>query len=85
MLILTRREGESLMIGDEVKITVLGVRGNQVRVGVDAPRDIAVHRQEIYDRIQRENSGGAADADTDVDTDADVAEGGEVYKDDYRR
>jgi len=51
MLILTRRVGESLMIGDDVTITVLGVKGNQVRVGVDAPRDVAVHREEIFNRI----------------------------------
>ncbi len=54
MLILTRRVGESVMIGDEVTITVLGVKGNQVRVGVNAPREIAVHREEIYQRIKRE-------------------------------
>lgn len=54
MLILTRRVGETLMIGDEVKVTVLGVKGNQVRIGVDAPKDVAVHREEIYQRIQRE-------------------------------
>ena len=52
MLILTRRVGESLMIGDEVTVTVLGVKGNQVRVGISAPRSVAVHRQEIYERIQ---------------------------------
>ena len=52
MLILTRRVGESLMIGDDVTITVLGVKGNQVRIGVNAPRDVAVHREEIYNRIQ---------------------------------
>ena len=55
MLILTRRVGETLMIGDEVTVTVLGVKGNQVRIGVNAPRDVSVHREEIYDRIKREN------------------------------
>lgn len=54
MLILTRRVGESLVIGDEVNVTVLGVKGNQVRIGVNAPRDVAVHREEIYVRIQEE-------------------------------
>ena len=54
MLILTRRVGETLMIGDEVTVTVLGVKGNQVRIGVNAPRDVAVHREEIYDRIKQE-------------------------------
>ena len=54
MLILTRRVGETLMIGDDVSITVLGVKGNQVRVGIDAPKEIAVHREEIYRRIKRE-------------------------------
>lgn len=54
MLILTRRVGETLMVGDEVTITVLGVKGNQVRIGVNAPKDVAVHREEIYQRIQNE-------------------------------
>jgi carbon storage regulator len=54
MLILTRRVGETVMIGDDVTITVLGVKGNQVRVGINAPKHIAVHREEIYERIKRE-------------------------------
>lgn len=62
MLILTRRVGETVMIGDEVTVTVLGVKGNQVRVGINAPRSVAVHREEIYDRIQREKQGGSGDS-----------------------
>jgi carbon storage regulator len=54
MLILTRRVGETVMIGNDVTVTILGVKGNQVRVGVNAPRDVAVHREEIFERIKRE-------------------------------
>ncbi len=57
MLILTRRVGETVMIGDDVTVTVLGVKGNQVRIGVNAPREVAVHREEIFERIKREESG----------------------------
>ena len=62
MLILTRRVGESLMIGDDVTITVLGVKGNQVRIGVDAPKEVAVHREEILNRIEAA-TGSAAESD----------------------
>ncbi len=54
MLILTRRVGETLMVGDDVTVTVLGVKGNQMRIGVNAPKEVAVHREEIYQRIQKE-------------------------------
>lgn len=61
MLILTRRVGETVMIGDDVTITVLGVKGNQVRVGINAPKNVAVHREEIYERIKREQQSDAAE------------------------
>ncbi len=65
MLILTRRVGETLMIGDEITVTVLGVKGNQVRIGVNAPKDVAVHREEIFERIKQEQSGPAGPANDD--------------------
>ena len=62
MLILTRRVGETVMIGENVTVTVLGVKGNQVRIGVNAPRDVAVHREEIFERIKREEQDGGTSA-----------------------
>ena len=67
MLILTRRIGEVLIIGDEVKLTVLGVRGNQVRIGVDAPRSVAVHRKEIYDQVQENLGNKTEQPDDEID------------------
>ncbi len=62
MLILTRRIGETIMIGDHVTVSVLGVKGNQVRLGIEAPKDVQVHRSEIYERIQREKAEGVTNA-----------------------
>ncbi|MEO8309032.1 MAG: carbon storage regulator CsrA [Pseudomonadota bacterium] len=62
MLILTRRVGEAVMIGEEVTVTVLGVKGNQVRIGVNAPKSISVHREEIFERIKNEQHEVAATA-----------------------
>lgn len=61
MLILTRRAGETVMIGSDVTITVLGVKGNQVRIGINAPKDVAVHREEIFQRIQSEKEAGTGE------------------------
>ena len=73
MLILTRRAGEAVMIGSDVTITVLGVKGNQVRIGINAPKDVAVHREEIYERIKSEQAAEAA-GDSDAPDKPETAE-----------
>lgn len=70
MLILTRRVGETLMIGDSVTVTVLGVKGNQVRIGITAPKDVAVHREEIFQRIQRDSESRPTSAPEEEKRDA---------------
>lgn len=67
MLILTRRVGESLMIGDDINVTVLSIRGNQVRIGVNAPKNVSVHREEIYERIRHEDDVPGNDTDDSED------------------
>jgi len=72
MLILTRRVGETVVIGNDVTVTILGVKGNQVRVGINAPKTVAVHREEIYERIKREQEGTSDDS-TDPASSAEFA------------
>ncbi|MDG1442164.1 MAG: carbon storage regulator CsrA [Pseudomonadales bacterium] len=74
MLILTRRVGETLMIGDDVTVTVLGSKGNQVRIGVSAPKDVAVHREEIYDCIQNAESNSDVKLTIELDNDPEAVE-----------
>ena len=78
MLILTRRVGETLMIGDEVSVTVLGVKGNQVRIGIQAPKSVAVHREEIYKRIQREKEQHTGGQHPGPETGTPESSGGEM-------
>ena len=72
MLILTRRINETLNIGDDVQVTVLGIKGNQVRIGINAPRDVPVHREEIYQRIKREERDANGENSDDYSSDHDL-------------
>ncbi|NND82428.1 MAG: carbon storage regulator CsrA [Gammaproteobacteria bacterium] len=83
MLILTRRINETLNIGDDVQVTVLGIKGNQVRIGINAPRDVPVHREEIYNRIKREERMGAESDDNDSGDDDDYSSDHDLRGADY--